>query len=202
MDRVNLEEKPASFSRNIPAALVAFRAIAGPALIAAEAMGGSGTILAGIVVLAFLSDVFDGVLARYLGVATEELRRADSIVDTAFYIAASIALLLRVPAVLIANATGIGMILGLELARQVLERLKFGRMAAYHMWSAKLWGITLLLGFCEAFVTGAPGPLFRAAVIMGVIADLEGLAASLVLSKWQHDIPTIWHAAMIERQHR
>jgi phosphatidylglycerophosphate synthase len=42
-------------------------------------------------VMAFLSDVFDGVVARRLGVATTALRRMDSAADTTFYVAAAYA---------------------------------------------------------------------------------------------------------------
>jgi phosphatidylglycerophosphate synthase len=40
---------------------------------------------------AFLSDVFDGIAARRLGVATTALRRLDSAADTVFYVAAAYA---------------------------------------------------------------------------------------------------------------
>src|ERR1700686_4057943 len=42
-------------------------------------------------ILAFLSDVFDGILARRLNVATPGLRRLDSIADSVFYVAALLA---------------------------------------------------------------------------------------------------------------
>jgi phosphatidylglycerophosphate synthase len=185
--------------RIVPAALVVFRAIAGPVLVVAAIARGPGLLLATILVLAFLSDVFDGIIARRIGVATERLRSADSIVDTFFYISAVIALWLYAPNVILANTTGILVIIVLEVARQVLERIKYGRMAAYHFWSAKAWGVVLAFGFTEAFLTGAPGPLFRIAIMVGIVADLEGFAASLILSKWHHDIPHIWKAIAIEK---
>ena len=183
----------------VPAALIMIRAICGPALVAAAAAGSSPWLLSSLVTVAFVSDVFDGIIARRLGVATELLRRADTIVDTAFYACAVIALLLWAPSVLGAHLVGLGLIVSLELVRWAIERRRYGRLAAYHMWSAKAWGITLWLGFCEAFLTGQPGPLMQAAVVMGVLADCEGLTASLVLSSWQHDIRTVWHAARLER---
>jgi CDP-diacylglycerol--glycerol-3-phosphate 3-phosphatidyltransferase len=41
-----------------------------------------------VLVAGFLSDAYDGILARRLGVATESLRRLDSLADTLFYAAA------------------------------------------------------------------------------------------------------------------
>lgn len=185
--------------RRIPVALLAFRAIAGPVLLAGAIARMPGLLLATILVMAFLSDVFDGIIARRLGVATDSLRSADSIVDTFFYIAAVIALWLYAPGVILANTTGILIIIILELARQLLERMKYGRMAAYHFWSAKAWGVALAFGFTEAFITGAPGPLFRIAIVVGIVADIEGLIASMILSKWHHDIPHIWRALAIQK---
>lgn len=188
--------------KKLPAALVTLRAICGPALLACAAGGVAGRVLAGLVTVAFLSDVFDGIIARRLGAATESLRRADTIADTAFYVCATAALLLRAPSVLRAHALGIGTIISLEILRWVVERARYGRLAAYHMWSAKLWGVTVWLGFSEAFLTAQPGPLIQMAVIIGLIADTEGLITSLILSRWRHDVPSLWHAVRIEREFR
>ena len=45
-----------------------------------------------ILTAAVLSDIFDGILARRLGVATPSLRRLDSAVDVVFYLAVGFAL--------------------------------------------------------------------------------------------------------------
>lgn len=188
--------------KKAPLILVALRLLCGPLIIVSERLGAPGTALMGIVGVAFVSDVFDGVIARRVGAETEALRRADSIVDALFYLAASTALMLRSPDVLWRNAAGVSVLIGLEISRLVVERAKFGRMAAYHMWSAKAWGIALFLGFSEAFLTQQPGPLFFVAVALGILTDLEGLATSLILSTWRHDVPSLWHAVRLERLRR
>ena len=193
---------PRSYAARVPAALVALRAVCGPVLLCAAIAGANPRFLVALVSVAFLSDVFDGIVARRLGVATEGLRRADTLVDTAFYLCAAVALWRRAPSVIEAHVAGVATLVGLELARWALERWRYGRLASYHMWSAKAWGITLWLGFSEAFLTGLPGPLMQAAVAMGILADAEGLVATLVLSTWQHDIRTAWHALQIERASR
>jgi len=186
--------------KRVPAGLIVVRAVCGPVLLLAAAARTSPWLLAGLVTVAFISDVLDGVIARRLGVATDGLRRADTIVDTAFYICATLALLLHASLVLEAHIVGVAVLVSLELARLVVERMRYGRSASYHMWSAKAWGVTLWLGFCEAFLTRQPGPFMQAAVTMGIAADAEGLAASLVLSTWRHDIRTIWQAVQLERE--
>ena len=94
------------------------------------------------------------------------------------------------------QAFGLGLVLLvlLEGGRIAFDLYKFGRQAAYHMWSAKFWGVSLLLGLTELFWTGQGGFFFGTAVVVGLITDLEGFWASIILPKWVHDVPTIVHA--------
>jgi phosphatidylglycerophosphate synthase len=186
--------------RSLPSALIALRLLCAGTIIVAAQAGASGRTLTVILIVAFLSDVFDGVIARRLGIATENLRRADTAADTVFYLAAAAAVFLRAPEILVANLPFLMGLVFLELSRAVLERRKFGRLAAYHLWSAKAWGVSLLFGFTEAFLTGRPGPLFRLSLWVGILSDLEGLSASMVLSRWHHDVPSAFHALVLERR--
>jgi CDP-diacylglycerol--glycerol-3-phosphate 3-phosphatidyltransferase len=70
---------------SIPASLVSFRAALGPGIIVMSLFGSSGLVLAACLVLALLSDIFDGVLARRSHIDTENLRRWDTRADTLFY---------------------------------------------------------------------------------------------------------------------
>jgi CDP-diacylglycerol--glycerol-3-phosphate 3-phosphatidyltransferase len=158
-----------------------------------------GPWLAAILIVAFLSDVFDGILARRLGVATERLRLADSVVDVGFYLCVAGSCLLAYPEVWRQHKTGILLVAALEAGRWIFDLIKFGKIASYHMWSAKLWGILLFLGFGEVFVRGGPGVLFTAAVVVGVVNEIEGFLASLILPRWQHDVPSVWHAWALRR---
>src|SRR5262245_58433508 len=70
---------------SLPAVLVGIRFLLGPLLFLNAADGRiSGWFLAGLTV-AFLSDVFDGVIARRIGVVTARLREADGRTDVWLY---------------------------------------------------------------------------------------------------------------------
>lgn len=180
--------------RRLPALLIAVRAVLGPTLLTTGLLGGTGPVLAFLLFSATLTDVFDGMIARRLGVATERLRRADSFIDTVFYLFAALLLMLRYPAVTQAFAAGLLMLLALYIMRALVELRKYGRQAAYHMWSARAWGALLLLGFAEVFLTGQGGWLFAGAIASGVVANVEALAATLLLPTWHHDVPSFFHA--------
>lgn len=151
------------------------------------------------IVVATLTDIFDGVTARRLGVATERLRRADSWVDTAFYLGVLAAVVILFPQVLRLHAVGLVMLLGMEVGRAGFETWKFGRPASYHMWSAKAWGVALAVGLSALFWTSETGWPVGVAIWLGVATDLEGVAASVVLSRSHLDVPSLAHAVRIER---
>ncbi len=144
--------------------------------------------------LAFLSDVFDGVIARRLDVATPGLRRLDSLVDTLFYACAVFVALELYPAALEAHIKSIAALIALELTRYLFDWLKFRRVASYHMWSSKLWGLLMFVAFVALLVFGRAGWILSVAVYAGIMADVEGLAISFVLSESRTDVASIVHA--------
>ena len=89
--------------RTIPLLLTALRALLAPVMVAlalsrpsmssapfmpdTPSMPAFGACL----IAAFLSDVFDGIMARRLGIATPRLRRLDSLADSLFYASAAFA---------------------------------------------------------------------------------------------------------------
>jgi CDP-diacylglycerol--glycerol-3-phosphate 3-phosphatidyltransferase len=183
----------------IPFALVGVRLACAPLIIVAALLGWAGVVLAAVAAVALVTDYLDGAIARRLGTDTPRLRLMDSQVDTLFYFAAAFAMFQRFPDVWHAWRSGVGVLLVVEVGRMLFELRKFGRTAAYHMWSAKAWGVAMLLGFGEVTLTGRGGPLLAAAIGLGVLTNLEGFAASVLLRSWHHDVPSLWHAARLER---
>jgi CDP-diacylglycerol--glycerol-3-phosphate 3-phosphatidyltransferase len=161
--------------------------------------GWSSSWTIGMLAVAFVSDVLDGVVARRLEVATARLRLADSLTDTFFYLCVAIGCFLAYPEVWRRYKAGVLLIAVLEAGRWIFDLVKFGKVASYHMWSAKLWGITLFLGFGEVLARGAAGLLFAAAVGVGVVTEVEGLMASVLLPTWRHDVASVWHAWTLRR---
>lgn len=147
-----------------------------------------------VLVIGILSDIFDGIVARRLHVATEFLRRADSIVDVVFYLGVIWAALLLHAPVFIQVWLPIFFLTLFKIVRFLFEYYKFRRETAYHMWSAKVWGIMMFAAFCEIFWRGQANIWFWAAIVTGLLNNLESLLASIVLPAWHHDVFTIYHA--------
>jgi phosphatidylglycerophosphate synthase len=183
----------------VPLLLTALRAMLAPVMLALAWCYPRPVAFGLGLVLAFLSDVFDGILARRLNVATPALRRLDSIADSTFYLATllgawhlhSTELREYLPALAVLGA--------LELVRYAFDYWKFRREAAYHLWSSKIWGICLFVGFFSLLVLKRGGFFVAVPIYLGILVDLEGLAVSFALRAWKSDVPSIVHAWRLSR---
>lgn len=185
---------PTRLLNHVPVALTLLRAALGPVVLALAAYRPSPLVFACCLVIAFVSDIFDGVIARRLGVATEAVRRLDSVADSIFYVCAGISAYWLYPQAIRERLAPLCVLLALEVTRYVVDWAKFRRETSYHMWSSKLWGIFLFLGFFALLGFGQAGVLLTMAICVGILADAEGLLISLVLPVWRHDVPTVFHA--------
>src|SRR5436190_2308824 len=140
-----------------PLALTASRLVLGPAmLLFAWLHPDPGAWLAAGVVVGFLTDLFDGILARHLKVATPNLRRFDSQTDLVFWLCVLGCVFVARPEVALAQWGYPAGILALEGAIYAISFAKFGREACTHAYSAKAWAVLAVgvfvevLGFGEA----------------------------------------------------
>jgi CDP-diacylglycerol--glycerol-3-phosphate 3-phosphatidyltransferase len=88
-------------------------------------------------------------------------------------------------------------VIALDLVRYAFDFTKFGRDAAYHAWSSKLWGLVLAAALVLLLGFGLVKPLVPLAAALGLIAQVEGLLISIVLPTWTHDVPSVIHARRI-----
>ena len=204
-DREASGDLPA-FGRGAALALVlgltTLRLVLGPVLIWLVRGGSAGLPYVAMCLLAFGSDYFDGVLARRFGVDSALVRRFDSATDTVFFLCAAWSAWLLHADLLrpfLWMAAGVA---GLEVARYVYDLAKFRREAAYHAWSAKAWGLSLFAALVALMGFGQATPWVPLALALGIVADAEGLATSMILAVWTHDVKSVWHAWRIQAGRR
>jgi CDP-diacylglycerol--glycerol-3-phosphate 3-phosphatidyltransferase len=186
----------------IPLALTLARALLGPVVVLLGMAQPEPALFGVCLVAAFLSDVFDGILARRLGIATPGLRRLDSAADSIFYVCSAWVAWRLYPQALSSRWPALALLAALEVARYAFDLAKFRREASYHMWSSKAWGVALFAGFLSLLAFGNDGPAVDAAIWLGILADAEGLAISVALPRWQSDVPTLVHALRLRAASR
>ena len=177
--------------------LTVLRLLLAPVLVWLVYADAPGVVFAGVVLVAFVSDYFDGVIARRLGVASAELRHFDSRADLVFYATAAWAVWRLHPDVVRSVAIPALVVIGLDVVRHIFDFAKFGRDVAYHAWSSKVWGLSLALALVLLMGFGISQPFVGITVILGLIAQIEGLLISVALPVWTHDVPTLIHALRI-----
>jgi CDP-diacylglycerol--glycerol-3-phosphate 3-phosphatidyltransferase len=183
----------------VPVGLTVLRLLLAPVLVWLVYAGAPGVVFAGVVLLAFVSDYFDGVIARRLGVASAELRHFDSRADLVFYATAAWAVWRLHPDVVRSVAVPALIVVGLDLVRHVFDFTKFGKDVAYHAWSSKAWGLSLALALVLLLGFGIVRPFVWITIALGLVAQTEGLLISVALPLWTHDVPTLVHALKIRK---
>jgi phosphatidylglycerophosphate synthase len=186
--------------KSLPTILVIFRFLVAPLLLW-DAMDGETSIwfLVGYL-SAVLSDIFDGVIARRMQVSTASLRQADSWADVCLYICIAASAWLVHRDVIIAFRLPLLVVVMAQLLWWIVNLAKYGKPASYHTYSAKLWGITLLIATVALFGFNKAGISLWLAIVVGTIHTFEEIAMTLILPQWTHDVLTIFHAIDLNRK--
>ncbi|MBD2523514.1 CDP-alcohol phosphatidyltransferase family protein [Nostoc sp. FACHB-133] len=184
----------------IPTGLVLFRFLISPFLLL-DALDGKTSIwfIVGFVA-AFLSDIFDGIIARRLGVSTAQLRQADSWADVCLFSCIFISAWIVHQDILVTYSVPLLMIVFAQLLWWVVNLVKYGKPASYHTYSAKFWGITLFIAIIALFGFDYAGVALWLTCIAGTIHSVEEIAMTLILPVWTHDVLSIFHALNIRQE--
>jgi phosphatidylglycerophosphate synthase len=180
-------------------AMIGLRVLLCPTIILGARSGWAGAWLAGIVIVALVDDIFDGVLARRWGCDSASLRLADSIADTIFYLGVAAALWIRNPELLSGNKWLFAILFGLEGVRYIFDFWKFGKAASYHSYMAKAWGVILAAAMIGVFALGRARVLVSIALMWGITVNIEGFIMSLLLSQWKNDVKTLSAAWVLRK---
>jgi phosphatidylglycerophosphate synthase len=183
---------------HIPWLMASARAMLGPFMVLGAACRWNGIALACMVVIALLSDIFDGVLARRWLCDTPAVRLFDTVADTTFYLGTAIALWIAHPQLIHTNSRLLIAVASLEVAHFAFDFARFGKPASYHSYLAKTWGLLLAISITAIFAgAGAyAATLFTIALYVGIACKLEGFTMSLMLPQWSRDVKTLriaWH---------
>jgi phosphatidylglycerophosphate synthase len=191
-----------AFGRAASLSLTITRLALGPIAILLARQRADGRLLAAAVLIASLSDVYDGKIARRFGVDTPGLRRFDSIADTVFYIFVAAAIWMIHPDVIRSHWLLLAAFIAMQVGGHLLDLKKFGRDTSYHTWTGRAFGLSLFVAATFIFWTGTAVPWLAIALIVGIISHIDALIITLTLPEWHHDVHTIANARRIRDDFR
>ena len=180
--------------------MIWLRVVLCPVILWAAHRNWDGRVLGLIILIALVDDIYDGVLARRWHCDTPALRLADSLADTVFYLGVAGTVWIRQPQTIRSNWQLLATLFSLEALRYVVDLTRFGKAASYHSYLAKCWGLVMAIAMIAVLSFGGLAWLVRGSILLGIFANLEGLAMSLILLRWQNDVKTLAAAWRLRRE--
>ncbi len=152
-----------------------------------------------LLITGLLTDVFDGIVARKLNISTVKFRRLDSIVDQVFWISALIAAYFICEDFFKTHTVMLFLLLAAEVMTYGVSYIKFKKEVTTHAISSKFWTLTILATLVQIISSCDSSWLFMTCFYIGIVTRLEIIAILLLISKWENDIPSIYHAIRIRQ---
>lgn len=183
--------KSQSHSRlTLPNLLTGFRFVAAPVLLW-QAWQGYGIAFMVLLAIAFVTDMLDGFTARLTGQVSQFGATLDSWADVITYLTIAISCWWLWPEIVERELMYVGLIVASCLLPAGAGLIKFGRFTSYHTWGAKLaaaaMGSTLYILFL-----GGPVLPFRIAAVLCMLAAVEEIAITLLLSEPESNVRSAW----------
>lgn len=178
---------------------IALRAALGPVFTICAAAHASSTVLVAILAAGLLLDILDGFIARRLGVATARVRTADSRADLLFVTCVAAAAIGFRWSAIEPYVGSLGALAAVHLLSYLLDLIRYGRVASFHTWLAKAWGISLFAAAVSVFGTGGGGGAMKAAIALGFACNVEGFAIRTLIPEWTHDVGSVAQAWKMRR---
>ena len=187
--------------KNIPYLLIATRFLFAPIIFFLAYFNGNESrfLILTLMFLGLLTDIFDGIIARKVGVSSEKLRRLDSQVDLVFWLSLGFAAYFINPEAIKNHWQSIAFIFIMETSCYIISIIKFKKETCTHAWLSKLWGVSLLTTFTYLIGFQQAGWAFQLTIILGIISHIDVILIILILPKWQYDVPSSYHAWQIRK---
>lgn len=182
----------------IPSILVGLRFAIAPLLLfdALDHQTGPGFVIG--YTIAILSDIFDGIIARRLNISTPQLRQADSWADIFLFLCIAVSTWLVFPQVVQNFKIPLLVATAVQLSLFIVSLIKFRKFPSFHTYTAKAWGLTLLVATIALFGFGYDQTLWLA-IALCLINSLEEIVMTLLLPEWQCDVLSLFHALTLRQ---
>jgi len=182
--------------KKLPYLLIATRFILAPVILLLAFFKGmeSGFLIVALMYFGLLTDIFDGIIARKVGVSSEKLRRMDSQTDLVFWLSLGFAAYLLNPELIKNEWRGVLLIIIMEALCYMVSIWKFGKETCTHAFLSKMWGLSLLIAFTYLIGFQQTGWAFYLTVGLGFVSHIDVILIILLLPKWQYDVPSSYHA--------
>jgi len=179
--------------KNIPFLLIYSRILIGIVigLIAYYEVRHYAIVIVILMSLGLMTDIFDGIIARKLNVASERLRVWDSNVDLFFWLIVIGSIFYLNIEFVKNNIIWIGVIILLEFICYIFSYIKFKKTIATHSILAKVWALSLLVFLIDLTLSSSSEIPFIICIALGILSRLEIILIIIKLKEWTTDVPSV-----------
>ncbi len=147
----------------------------------------------------FITDALDGYLARKWNQESELGAKLDSWGDFAIYMSLPLCAWWLWPDLFRQETPFVVTVIASYAIPVLLGFFKYRRLTSYHTWGAKVSGILITISVFLLLAARIICP-FRIAAFVLALSAIEEIAITLTLTKWQTNVPSLWHAIQFTRQ--
>ena len=177
--------------RFVPNLLSGLRLLAVPVLLVL-AVQRQETAFAWLLIVAMLSDIADGWIARASGSETKTGAFLDSVADSAVMFVAVYGLWVFHRNVMTQHALSCGTAVGLWALENVVALARYGRLSSFHTYLSKVVANVLGIFVAVLFLIGYYPWMFYLAIGLTILSSLEELALLAVIDEWRSDVRGLW----------
>ncbi|MDG1432674.1 MAG: CDP-alcohol phosphatidyltransferase family protein [Saprospiraceae bacterium] len=159
---------------------------------------GNNSVVISLLYIGIITDIFDGIIARKLEISTDSFRVQDTVIDLLFYLAVLGYIAASNFQIIIDNKILIIIVLSLETFMYLISITRFKKLPSPHALLSKLWGIYIVVEF-TLLLLKVEGSHFQIALCFGILVHLDRVLIYSILKKWDHDIPSSYHAFLVRK---
>lgn len=174
-------KKKLSIPLNVPNILSIYRLLSFP-VIAYIAIQGYESVFFWLLLINFITDILDGLIARAFNLQTKIGAKIDSIADFGTYLLVFLGIYMFKTADFAPHIVSFSIFVGLFIFAHVLALIKFGRMPSFHLYSWKIGGYIQGIFFIVLFSYGFITAFYYFMLIWGILAFLEHITIQLMIS--------------------
>lgn len=187
---MNSQQHSGQSRLTLPNLLTGFRFVAAPGLLWL-AWQNYGIAFMILLAIAFLTDLLDGLAARLTGQVSQFGATLDSWADVITYLTIAIGCWWLWPSVVRRELFFVVLIVASCLLPAIAGFWKFGSFTSYHTWGVKIAAAAMGLTLYVLFLGGPAWP-FRVAAVICILAAIEEIALTLLLSEPESNVRSVW----------
>ena len=144
------------------------------------------------IIINFLTDIVDGIIARRFNMQTEIGAKLDSFADNLTYLLAFIGLFIFKMEDIRPHLVSFIIFIGFLVLTIVFSLIKFRKFPSFHMYTTKIGGYIEGAFFICLFTLGFYAPFYYLVIVWGIMGAIEHIAIQMALPEMRSNVKGLY----------